>query len=314
MPTIERDNWRVTYRWSEASGLRLGTADYQGIRILHAASVPFVFVNYQGGAYGPFSDKLRSASRQVGVREIVRGFDLVVKYDLYGADYEYDHIWRFHDDGQFGSVVVIHGPGEEIYGRHVYHIPFRFDLDLSGAAGDSFQRRGQFGAWQDVPLEGRHFPLLGGSVGFDWRVIDKATGKSARVRAREGDGAELWALRYKTPEAWGSWGGVQGNAPGSPGSVPAIYDDGQSVQHADIVLWYIAHVGADDRVHACGPWFALDGFPPPKHEAAGDHHHDVHGTHAREPVDNANAGAERQSSPRPRRRGGAGGTTRRHHG
>jgi hypothetical protein len=279
MPKVERENWRITYQWSQSSGLRLGAAEYQGMRVFHAASVPFLYVKYGSDAYGPFSDELRSQTRDVVERAIVNGFDLVVKYDFYGADYEYDHIWRFHDDGQFGSVIVIHGPGEEIFGHHIYHIPFRFDLDLSGASGDSFQRRGTQGSWQDVALEGRHLAVPGGHAGFDWRVIDKATGKSARLRARTGDSAEVWALRYKAAEAWGSWGGVEANTPGSEGSVPAVYNDGQSVQNSDIVLWYIAHVGAADRVSACGPWFALDGFPPPLRDEGPPDHHQGHGAH-----------------------------------
>jgi hypothetical protein len=277
MPTITRENWRVTYQWSQSSGLRLGAADYQGIRVLYAASVPFVHVSYQGDAYGPFTDELRSTTKEVVLREIVKGFDLVVKYDLYGADYEYDHVWRFHDDGQFGSMIVIHGPGEEIHDRHTYHIPFRFDLDLSGASGDSFQARSPLGTWMDVADEGRTFPSFGGGGDYAWRLIDKTTGKSARLRARTGDSAEVWALRYKAAEAWGSWGGAQASTPGSPGSVPAIYSDGQSVQDADVVLWYIAHVSALDRVSVCGPWFALDGFPPPDEDDGHiDHHHAAH--------------------------------------
>jgi len=42
MPTIEQSNWRVTYYWSPSSGLRLGTCDYQSIRVLHDAVVPFL--------------------------------------------------------------------------------------------------------------------------------------------------------------------------------------------------------------------------------------------------------------------------------
>jgi hypothetical protein len=70
------------------------------------------------------------------------------------------------------------------------------------------------------------------------------------------------------------WRGPTGAAPpGSPGSVPAIYDNGESVQHTDIVFWYIAHVSSLDRVTACGPWFALEGFPEPEEPDGHDHDH-----------------------------------------
>jgi hypothetical protein len=258
MPVTEAANWRVTYYWSRSSGLRLGVCDYARTRVLHSASVPFVYVNYYGNRSGPFTDELRSTSNEIEVREIMQGFDLRVVYDIYGEDYQYAHVWRFHDDGQFGSTIVIHGPGEEIYGRHAYHVPFRFGLDLSGRSGDSFQKAGA-GGWQDVEREGRFTPTA--PPAFDWRVVDKRTDRAARVRARAHDGAELWALAYKQRESWGSWGSAGHGVPGSPGSVPAIYDNEQKVQDTNVVLWYIAHIPAVDRIVSCGPWFALEGLP-----------------------------------------------------
>jgi hypothetical protein len=272
MPSIKKSNWHVRYHWSKSSGLRLGLCDYQATRVIHNASVPFVYVNYAGNAFGPFTDELKSTSSAVEIREIMHGFDLKVTYDWYGEDYQYDHIWRFHDDGQFGSTIVIQGPGEEIGGRHTYHLPFRYDLDISGASADSFQKWLASGGWVDVLREGRQEPFASPSPDYDWRVIDKASGKSALVRARAGDGAELWALQYKPLESWSSWGAVGAGRPGSPGSVPAIYDEDQSVQNTDIVLWYIAHVSSLDRVAACGPWFKLEGFPKPEEEEGGGHH------------------------------------------
>src|SRR5438093_9536589 len=99
MPTIESDQWKVAYGWSASSGLRLGVCEYRGVQVLHGAAVPFVYVNYQGD-FGPFTDELKSLESEVGQREIMYGFDLQVTYDFYGADYQYDHIWRFHSDGQ----------------------------------------------------------------------------------------------------------------------------------------------------------------------------------------------------------------------
>jgi hypothetical protein len=101
-----------------------------------AREMPFVYVNYEGDISGPFTDRLQSSN--VHERSIMFGFDLKATYD-FGDDYQYDHVWRFHEDGQFGATIVIQGPGEEIHGRHTYHLPFRFDLDVSGNAGDSFE-------------------------------------------------------------------------------------------------------------------------------------------------------------------------------
>lgn len=271
MPIIERDHWKVTYQWSKSSGLRLGVGEYRGIRVFHEASLPFVYVNYQGD-FGPFTDELRSLQTEVKIREIMYGFDLQVTYDYYGPDYQYDHIWRFLNDGQFGSFVVIHGPGEEVHGRHTYHLPFRFDLDISGEAGDTFQR--WQGYWADVTHEGQQRPAFPESPEFDWQVIDKATNRRAMIRAHRGDAAECWPLRYKDAERWGSWGGVQPAAPGLPGSVPAIYADNQPIVGKDLVVWYIAHISALDLVASCGPWFSLKGFGEDDHEEGGsDHHH-----------------------------------------
>ena len=40
---------------------------------------------------------------------------------------------------------------------------------------------------------------------------------------------------------------------------------------SDLVLWYIAHISAVDRIAACGPWVKLEGYPASP--AAHDHHH-----------------------------------------
>jgi hypothetical protein len=53
VPTITRANWSVAYGWSQSSGLRLGVCTYAGIGVVANASVPFVYVNYEGDAAGP---------------------------------------------------------------------------------------------------------------------------------------------------------------------------------------------------------------------------------------------------------------------
>jgi hypothetical protein len=286
VPQVRKSHWRVTYYWSKSSGLRLGTADYRGKRAIHAAAVPFVYVNYWGDSSGPFTDQLQSKVNAVEVREIMFGFDLKVTYDIYGADYQYDHVWRFLEDGQFSSTIIVQGPGEEVDGRHTYHIPFRIDLDVSGEGGDSFQRRGPAG-WDDVEREGRFAPTA--PPVWDWRVLDRDSGRSASARARLGDNAELWALRYRRAEAWASWGAAGQGAPGSPDSVPAIYADDQSVQDTNVVLWYIAHVGSVAIPAACGPAFRLDGYgapvlsEPPMHDTG--HHGGMDEGHGHMPDD-----------------------------
>jgi hypothetical protein len=273
VPSIEQNNWHVRYFWSESSGLKLGNCDFGSRRAIHNASVPFVYVNYAGDEFGPFTDELQSESTHVEVREIMHGFDLRVTYDAYGADYQYQHVWRFHSDGQFGASIVIHGPGEELDGQHVYHVPFRLDLDLSGAGGDRLQRRVAAG-WKDVLREGRIPAATGPTSDYDWRIIDRQARKNAFIRAGTGDDGELWALRYKRVESWSAWGAAGAGVPGTPGSVPAVYDDGESIDGANIVLWYIAHIPARDRIAACGPWLRLDGYPASKEPPDHNHDHD----------------------------------------
>lgn len=110
MPRIAKHGWSVEYHWSASSGLVLGACEYLGVRVLHDAAVPFVYVDYAGDAFGPFTDELRSTNKHVERREIMGGFDLKASYDLYGDDYLYEHVWRFMHDGQFASKVVIQGP------------------------------------------------------------------------------------------------------------------------------------------------------------------------------------------------------------
>jgi hypothetical protein len=259
VPTIKKANWRVSYLGATGGALRLGQCDYAGVRAIHSAAVPFVYVDYKGSTT-MFTDTLTVSEAGVEVREVMNGFDLRAAYD-FGEDYRYEHVWRFHDDGQFGSTIVIQGPGEEIRGRHTYHLPFRFDIDVSGSANDSFQTRSAAGRWVDVAKEGRQQPVR--VPDWDWRVADKTSGRSAKMRARVGDDAEVWAFRFKPGESLSAAGGLSlEHPPGSPGSVPAIYDNGQGVQDTNVVLWYIAHISAYERVAACGPWVKLEGYPP----------------------------------------------------
>jgi hypothetical protein len=261
VPVVDQDNWRVDWRLTERKGLVLRTCGYKGARVLRGASVPFVYVRYEGSDIGMFTDALASESGTVEVRQVFRGFDLHARYDAFGEDYLYEHIWRFHDDGQLGSRIVIHGPGEEIGGAHHYHVPFRLDLDVSGSESDSLQRRlpsDSGGSWVDVSREGV-LPAAAGD-GPDWQVLDRATGRSAAIAADPGDDAELWGLRYRAEEAAAAIGGVQAQPPGSAGGVPAMFAGDESVQDADLVLWYLAVRPSTPAVAACGPWITLHGY------------------------------------------------------
>jgi hypothetical protein len=269
MATITDHNWKVEYKWSTSSGLVVGPCEFMGVRVLHDMAVPFVYVNYAGDAFGPFTDELRSTTKRIERREIMHGFDLKASYDLYSDDYLYEHVIRFHSDGQFATRVVIQGPGEENQGKHVYHIPFRIDLDVGGSKADSFQKRSGSGRWSNVAREGRNEAVETG--GYEWRVVDTPQDRSILVRPGQFDDGELWALAYKEVEGWSAAGGAGEGVPGETGSVPALYDNNESVQDADVVLWYIAHVPSAELPRACGPWFALRGYPEPPPDMDEDH-------------------------------------------
>ena len=201
------------------------------------------------------------------------GFDLKVTYDIYGADYQYDHVWRFLEDGQFSSTIIVQGPGEEVDGRHTYHIPFRIDLDVSGAGGDSFQRRGPSG-WDDVEREGRFAPTA--PPVWDWRVLDRDSDRSASVRARLGDNAELWALRYRRAESVGLVGsrgpGRAGLARKRAGDLRRRPERAEHERRA--VVHRACRLGRDPG--SVRPAFRLDGYgaplvsEPPMHDTG--HH------------------------------------------
>jgi hypothetical protein len=209
---IKQNDWEVNYFFSKSGGLKLGVCKYKGISVIYRASVPFFYVKYLGDE-GPFTDQLKSNKGKIVKRDIMNGFDIKKIYYYYGEDYEYDHIWRFHEDGQCGCSIVIEGPGEENDGLHTYHIPFRYDLDVGGSSGDSFQRwvpiRSSNGYWSDVLTEGRYTPASTVSDSYDWQIVDKTTNRRVMIRSRMGDNAEIWPLRYSSSEDWNTWGGTQ---------------------------------------------------------------------------------------------------------
>ena len=81
MSSITRANWHVSYLGGPGGGLRLGACDYAGVRVIHSAAVPFVYVDYLGDSSGPFTDNL-DCKDTLQVRDVMNGFDLKVSYDF----------------------------------------------------------------------------------------------------------------------------------------------------------------------------------------------------------------------------------------
>ena len=131
---------------------------------------------------------------------------------------------------------------------------------MSGSGGDFFQRwlgGRRNGSWVDVVDE---MAQPSKKSGPSWRVIDRDSGRAATVRADDGDNAICWPIRYSLTETAGAMGNVQSTPPGDDDSVPAVFASGQSVQNADIVIWYIAKRLSLPPVVGCGPRITLSGY------------------------------------------------------
>jgi hypothetical protein len=213
MTLISQSNWDVNYFIAPDTDLRLGNCSYNGTTVIHAASVPFIYVSY--AADFAFTDLGPEPQRDRGGPGHLRRLRHQGRLRPLWRSYLYEHIWRFYEDGQFASSILIHGPGVENQGQHSYHVPFRYDLD---GFGDSLQQWFEgIGGWTDVPEEGR---LVAGPLAppflYHWQQVDIGSGKRAMVRARDGDRGEIWALQYSA--STGDRSGTHGRAAGRPAS------------------------------------------------------------------------------------------------
>ena len=193
----------------------------------------------------------------LGVGVYVQGQEVVLVSEMQAGWYRYVSQWRLHSDGtirpRFGFSAVQNSCVCNVHHHHVY---WRLDFDIR-TAGNNLVR------------EFNDPPLVGGSHWHDktfevrrprdpgrkrrWRVENKSTGESYDVIPGPNDGVaatepdsafakgDVWILRYRGSEI--DDGSIATGPPYEAGLDGWV--NGESINGADVVVWYAAHFTHD---------------------------------------------------------------------
>lgn len=263
---ITEAGWSFSWRLTESAGVMIYLADFRGRRVIWEASLPYVTIDHQRAVVdddgegaesrGPWWQPLgaRNLVGDVVVQRFRGGVELSATFDA--GPYQYQQLWRFHDDGRLSPWLTIFGAG--VHEDHTYHPHWRFDFDLDGAGGDAVEHF-EDGRWQRIAEEG-WFPYAGESDehGNVWRQIDFGSGAAINLRPHAWDDAELFAIRYHD----GEWAPFSPRSAAGTQPFPAAYLGHEELDGQDVTLWYVAHVHYDQAFpYTAGPWIKVEGLP-----------------------------------------------------
>jgi hypothetical protein len=193
----------------------------------------------------------------LGVAIYVQGQEVVLVSEMEAGWYRYVSMWRLHANGtirpRFGFSAV---ESSCVCNVHHHHAYWRLDFDLR-TAGNNIVRE-----FNDPPLVGNsnwHDKLFeinrprNPTRKRRWRVENKSTGEAYDIVPGPDDGiattepdwpfprGDLWVLRYHGSEIDD---GVVAVGPPYEAGIDA-WVNGESVNGADVVVWYGAHFTHD---------------------------------------------------------------------
>jgi hypothetical protein len=260
------------------SGVELRNVAYRGRKVLHRAHVPILNVKYGGDACGPYRDwqydesflrangsnvapGIRLASSEPrtiiqsgsdtgnfqGAAVWTNGEEITLMAELEAGWYRYISEWTLHTNGtikpRFGFAAVQNSCVCQVHHHHAY---WRLNFDIGGAASNYVQRRSGT-SWVTVPRELAAFRDAGFAT--RWRVRKGGAAAAYEIRPNATDGrakacadwpfpkGDLWFLRYRAGEIDDGYGSVTGSAEAGLDR----FVQGQSINGADVVVWYGAH-------------------------------------------------------------------------
>ncbi len=193
----------------------------------------------------------------LGVGVYVQGQEVVLVSEMEAGWYRYVSQWRFHTNGtlrpRFGFAAV---ESQCVCNRHHHHCYWRFDFDIRTPGNNRVRE------FNDPPIVGNskwHTKLFEVRRPRDparkrkWRVENTTTGEAYEIIPRPEDGVatqmpdwpygrgDVWILRYHGNEIDD---GVVAIGPPYEADIDR-WRNGESVNNADVVVWYAAHFTHD---------------------------------------------------------------------
>jgi len=229
-------------------GLVLTEVFFNDVKVAHRTSTAVIVVSYSGipPVFDDLTDTVFNSS--LGCQKVnlgSTGFKLMTTY-VFGSypncnSYKYKDTYEFHNNGQWYHYITVYGPGLCNYTLQWYSPRLRHDYDVNGPANyfDEWTASG----WTLRTVEGNYYyqsPYYAGV--YDWR--NYVPGKQiTQAPAFNSYGPDHYILRYNGSSEFD----------GSPQPPIASWANGQAINGADIVNWFIPYVSPSPTL--CQPLY-----------------------------------------------------------
>jgi hypothetical protein len=269
----EWGGWKFDWAVEMNSGISLKNVRFNNELVLYRASVPVIRVKYYGGhndvAYADMInwDNLLDISNCNNTKVCISTYSsggkqwleigvlaAIGKYRLY-------QVWYLSNAGDIDARLWSKGLHHD--DSHTHHAYFRFDFDINGSSNDQvFVRANYYGNegwgnhWHKYTTEDKDFQDPDANPEQLYFVRDNANAHGVWIVPSQYDGyadqfssGHIFNRTYKSAEdrSWefGAWGELE-------------YDNNESIQEKDVVVWYVPHLYHDhsdhgDQWHWAGP-------------------------------------------------------------
>ncbi len=268
-----RDGWTLSYNNTGTDSLRISEASYNGTMVITSAKLVEWHADYGnsgyqdstgcggGGGGFPIYPVGETVINNLMDGSNVIGFEVVQLFSMgswgSGCNYRYDQHFQFYADGSFRTVEGAYGKG---CGQNsLYRGLMRIDLAVGGTAeGDSIAYWNG-SDWTTQTTEKRWCPegdanagctganQGSNSDGYRFRITDGTSGEGYYIepgRGQFGDNGRgdfefIYATVHSASEGDNDLPVFGAGCCNDYNHGPETYVNGQSIENADITLWYI---------------------------------------------------------------------------
>jgi len=263
--SIDWKGWTLDYSTRNATGLELNNVHYKQRKILARASFPVMRVEYDNDVCGPYADILwdntyvpieleppyaSCSGRELCARTYTQAGSEYLELGINSriGEYEIYQTYIFSPLGFFDSFAF--SRGLQCASDHRHHAHWVFDFDIDGKANDQVLKN-------SGNLQTSEFNDQKTATNY-WTIRDAETGLLVELIPGSEDGFpddfSQWdlAVRKWNEGETGLW------RLGPRGEIGDHYNNSESIDRQDIVLWYITHLDhqaldGNTKWHSSGP-------------------------------------------------------------